>query len=688
MAKIISGAALVAGAIALDVFTAGLATPLTGLALTFVSTGIASALTLGASLVIGGIAQALSHNLGFGIATKQAAAPRTILYGRTRLGGVLTYPSLTGSSSKFLHLVVVHCSNSVQGVPALYLDGKLVVMGSGNFDDGNQHRDIAGVKYNFKGHVYWEFRSGAPGQASFSALTSEDSNYPSTATLDGHCCSYIRLLYDASIFPTGIPSIKVDLIGKNDIYDPRSGTRGYSENVALCIADVMTNKDYGLQCDYATEIDEAQLIAAANICDEQVGIAAGGSEARYSCNGAFTTDQAPGEIIKQMLTACAGRTTYIDGRWAIYPAAFIPPTVTLDDSCLIAPLKWNWTLKYREKINIVKGSFVCPTFPYVTAGPGLPFGQPILTGQFDGEWQQTDIPAYAQDPLHGYASDANLAADGGTVLWLDTRFPYTISVATAQRLAKILLMRNRQQGNGTLVCNLSAFQCQAMDTIQFSHARFGWSNKLMEITNWRLNFGHDDQSGSMTMSVELDVNETDPSVYAWDPREELTIQDNPPPSLPNMQLVEDPTSLVLESDASTLVLGADGIQRSAIKVTWTAPADGFVTGGGFIQLQSKQTADANFSGISQFDGATIITTISNVNDGINYTVRIRSVSVSGASGNWVAAAITASNANSNFGNSVSTTATAGINGAAPGTVAGYIVTNVGGSNVKVPYFNP
>jgi hypothetical protein len=518
VAKILAGAALVAGAIVLDVVTAGAATPL-------VATAIASAISIGASLVIGGIAQALQHNLGFGIATRQAAAPRTILYGRTRLGGVLTYVSLTGQSEKFLHLVVVHCSNPVNGVPALYLDGNLIVMGSGNFDDGNRHQNISGISYNYKGHVYWEFRPGVTGQATFSFLTTEDPNYPSTATLDGHCCSYLRLLYDASIFPLGIPTIKVDLIGKNDIYDPRTGTRGYSENPALCIADVMCNTDYGLQCDFNTEIDIPQLIAAANICDEQVPLAAGGSEARYSCNGAFTTDQAPGDIIKQMLTACAGRTTYIDGKWAIYPAAFIPPTVTLDDTCLIAPMKWNFTQKYRDLFNIVKGSFVCPTFPYVAAGPGLPFGQPI-TGQFDGEWQQTDIPAYAQDVLHGYPSDANLAQDLGVVLWLDTRFPYTISVATAQRLAKILLLRNRQQGSGTLTCNLSAYQCQAMDTIQFSHARFGWANKLMEITNLRLNFGHDDQSGSMTMSVELDVNETDPSVYAWSTREELTIQDN------------------------------------------------------------------------------------------------------------------------------------------------------------------
>jgi hypothetical protein len=78
----------------------------------------------------------------------------------------------------------------------------------------------------------------------------------------------------------------------------------------------------------------------------------------------------------------------------------------------------------------------------------------------------SDFPPYAQDTDHGYASgsplfpfgDANLAADGGDRRWLDIQLPFTISWSMAQRLAKIELMRRRQQGTGTFVYDMALYQ--------------------------------------------------------------------------------------------------------------------------------------------------------------------------------------------------------------------------------------
>lgn len=55
--KIVAGAALIAGAVILDVVTWGAATPL-------VVAAITTALSLGASLLLGGIADALTHKIG------------------------------------------------------------------------------------------------------------------------------------------------------------------------------------------------------------------------------------------------------------------------------------------------------------------------------------------------------------------------------------------------------------------------------------------------------------------------------------------------------------------------------------------------------------------------------------------------------------------------------------------------
>jgi hypothetical protein len=652
MAKIAEGAALIAGGIALDVLTAGLATPLTGIELSLATAAITSAIGIGASLTMAGIADALHHNLGTSVAIRQAAAPQTYVYGRSRVGGIMVYISLTGDSDKFLNIVVVHASNPCKGLPALYLDGKKVFFPGGAIAgtcDSANHFDDSGVEYNFNGDVFWDSRLGDNGaaQTSFADLTAFDPNWPGTANLAGHTCSYIRFKYDLKTFPNGMPGIRVDVVGKNDIYDPRTGTTGYSENWALCTADVLTNKVYGLQCDYATEIDEPQLIAAANICDEIIFLANGQSEPRYTVNGTISSDQAPGDILTQMDTAACGRRICIDGRWGIYPASYIATSLSFADADMIAPIKWAPKRKGRDKFNAVKGSFVCPTFPYVSAGPGLSYGQKI-NGIFDGAWQMTDVPPYGQDIQHGYPSDQNYIDDLSTRLWLDTRFPFTISVACAQRLMKILLLKNRQQGSGTITCNLSAYRALPLDVILLTHPRWaseGFTNKILEVSQLRFNFKIADNK-PVALYVELDVQETDPSVYAWSSSEELAINDNPPPTLPNMQLAAPPSGMVLESDSSTMIVGADGIKRSTIQVTWTQPNDAWVTRGGHIEMQFKQTSAANFSAFAQFSGDTIEATINGVNDGINYTVQIRSANTSGAYSNWVQASITVSNANS------------------------------------------
>ena len=67
------------------------------------------------------------------------------------------------------------------------------------------------------------------------------------------------------MFPSGEPEIRFDVNGKSDIYDPRTQTTGFTTNWALLVCDRMTDAKLGLGMDYASEINEPQLIAAANV---------------------------------------------------------------------------------------------------------------------------------------------------------------------------------------------------------------------------------------------------------------------------------------------------------------------------------------------------------------------------------------------------------------------------------------
>jgi hypothetical protein len=344
----------------------------------------------------------------------------------------------------------------------------------------------------------------------------------------------------------------------------------------------LCNEDFGLGCNYSTEIDEEQLIAAANICDEPVQILAGGYEPRYAVNGTFTVDATPGDVINNLMTAAAGRVTCPGGIWQIIPGVWQGAGQQIADNDLCGPIKWLPKRKWRDLINAVKGTFVCPTYPYISAGPGLPLQQQgnyvnasgLQQDIFDGQWQPTDFPAFQRasylcddagitgttdegqwvidteysvnqavmclnEPYvciaDNTASDANEPGQGDDWetywqhvqqqrLWMDLRLPFTISAAAAQRISKIYLMRNRQQGTGTLMLKLTALQSQVLDVLQWTHGNFSFTNKLVEISQFRIvpkvQSGRNKSAAGPMVYCEVDVQETDPSVYSWSKTEE------------------------------------------------------------------------------------------------------------------------------------------------------------------------
>jgi hypothetical protein len=139
----------------------------------------------------------------------------------------------------------------------------------------------------------------------------------------------IKIESDSSIY-SGLPEISFIVRGKNDIYDPRTGTYGYTTNAALCIADYLSNSTWGFNAQYGNEIPTAQLIAAANVCDTPVDLALGGTEPTYTCDGYFDVSVNRGEVLQNLLTSCAGRLTYSGGQFVIQPAAWYGATATVE----------------------------------------------------------------------------------------------------------------------------------------------------------------------------------------------------------------------------------------------------------------------------------------------------------------------------------------------------------------------
>jgi hypothetical protein len=687
-----------------------------------------STLLTGASLVIGQVtklfapkpsssASLASTASNRQITSRQAISPRRVAYGSNNFGGIITFMAVSGSSNQLLHLVITLTGHRVSSIPTMYFDGVAVPLnGSGDCVSGT-----------FNGLVHAEFNLGSRTQAAFAGLVAASVGWTSSYRQRGCAGVYVQLTWNQNVFPNGVPNITFDCNGRDQVYDPRTGTMGYSTNAALCIADYLNNAAFGLasqtraglvstmfsssglgsfsaanSCDgdvtttawstnaassgafaevdlgsgsagefrrcrfyldangylgsynveysdnnstwtaaatgfvpdvvgwndvelapngahrywrvkltntpgagpnikelefWSSDIDSPTLVTAANTCDELVSLLAGGSESRYTVNGSFTTDQRPADIIGQMNTAQAGSVAYISGKWGIYPGTWRGSSLNLGDGDLRAPITVQTRRTHRDLINGVKGTFLSPT----------------------NNWQLSDFPPYS-DPSYVY-EDAN------ELLWSDVEYPFTISAATAQRISKINLRRNRHQISLQGQFKLTAYQVQPMDIVQLTHSRFGWSNKTFEVETCNLVYAPDASGAAMAVGVDLTLNEVDSTIYDWSTADENSINTPPTSILPNNASSSAPTSLALASGQITRA--ADGVSVAAIVVTWVSPLDQFVKNGGAIVVQFKKHTDVNWITNSKLDGAAVTDVIAPVIDGTQYDVQIWAENVSG-----------------------------------------------------------
>jgi len=637
IAKIIAGAALIAGAVVVEYATLGAA-----------SGAIFALVTSGVGMIVSGAGTLIAGDppvKGFATVARNPVAPWRILYGRNRVGGTIVYLNMWGSNSKVLDMVVVIAAHPCLSVDELLFNQQRIQIDSAaapsgaqcagtSFTPVQQTVNLASIVRNLQGVVTVTVNSDIPylsagdqiiiqnvttdatlngifsvgqitnapsthvngpvgtgalplkftflnGGSYHTAITSQGqaktkwadygrtvymeallgaqtlgqtfkgmttgtpylgsgpnvrpeapgpagsggpgpttllggtlNPWTTSCSLQGKTAVFLRLTYvnDANgnpFYVGGIPQISFHVRGKNDILDTRTSGHGYTENAALCIADFLAagnssspTASWGFKADYGTDIPTAPLNAAADICDQAVTLAIGGTEPRYALNGQFETSMRRGEILQNMLTACAGRLTAFGGQFIIQPGYWTGGSAPAVDLKALAsgPFVWRPVPTGREVYNGVKGTFISP----------------------ENKWQSTDFPYYAEDTVHGFGSDSLLTADGGDRRWLDIQLPFTISYATAQRIAKIELLRRRHWGTGTFPLNMAGYQFAPLDIISATHSVLGWSGKAIEITGARLRA--EKQGDVVLLGTEIEVQETDAAVYAWSTSEELSPQ--------------------------------------------------------------------------------------------------------------------------------------------------------------------
>ena len=461
--------------------------------------------------------------------SREAAAPQDFVYGKVRKGGVVTFYEATGTDNTYLHQVIVLAGHEVNSIGDIYINDEVVSIDGNNLVTGDTWQN----KIRIKKHD----GSQTTADSDLVSETSVDSNFKGL----GIAYLYVRYEYDQDVFANGVPLITAVVEGKK-VYDPRTATTSYSNNSALCIRDFLTSS-YGLS---DSAIDDISFASAANECDENVTLAGSGTEKRYTLNGIVKADRSLGDVLGDMVTACAGTLFWGSGYWKLKAGAYSSPvkTLTLDD--LRGPINLQTRISMQDNFNTVRGTF----------------------NDADQDWITADYPETTSATFK--------TEDNGEEALLDLQLPFTTSSATAQRLAKLTLYRGREQMTLSADFGLEAFQIEVGDIIAFTNSRYGFGAKEFEVIGWR--FASDQDAGDLR--VNLTLRETSAAAFDWNAEETDIVSNNS--TLPAFTSVAAPTNLTL---SATAVINDDGITIPAIKASWDISPNAFVQ---YYEIQYKR----------------------------------------------------------------------------------------------------
>lgn len=429
---------------------------------------------------------------GYTVNQKGSALHHQVVYGKTKIGGVIVFDHAHGTDNKYLSRIVAYAAHEIDAFEEIYIDNyKVTSLGSdGNVaevrevdENGNV---IGSADTRFSGFIKIRKILGGhttslDGQSlSVDGVSFGGGKWTANHKLQG--IAHLAVMFkfdrpeeegDIDRYQSGLPSVTALVRGKK-LYDPRTATTAWSDNPALIIRDYLINSDYGLG-EATSNIDDTKVSTAANICDETVST---DSSTRYTCNGAWLTSQTPIDLLTQLTGTCAGTLWYAQGKWRLLAGKYVAPTVTLTEDDLRSSLSISTRHSRRDNFNGVRGVFKGPASNY----------------------QMTDYPLVS--------SQTFIDIDGGLESVLDLPLPFTDSPGEAQRLANIALERNRSQLTLTGAFGLQAFALQVGDIVNITNARLGFSNKIFEVVQW--SFGIVDGGDLQT---NLTLRETTTTTY-------------------------------------------------------------------------------------------------------------------------------------------------------------------------------
>ena len=424
-----AAAAAVVEFLALEGTAAVVAAAVTEVVVTAAISSAISSVVSGGSSGQGGTASARALSTTI----RQSAAPRRLIYGTVKTGGVLLYAAQS-TDGEYAHLAIYLGEGPIDGVDSVFWIG-----------------DELSTDAKFDGLLTMEVFTGAPGQTASAALIA-DSGGEWTSAHVGNGVAYVVVTYkwDRNAFPRGLVMPTFLVRGRKVATPGVSGT-ALSSNPALVMLDYIRSPYSYTAAD--TWIDLDTFTAAASVCDEVLTSAdpenivdgVPNRVKRYTINGVFEVISNPTNTVATIEAAMGGKLINHGGQYRLYAGAWRAPTgPSITAEYLRDDPSMRTHASRQQRLNIARGNYREPK----------------------QEWQTT---SYREQRLPA----AIIAEDGEIVQSID--YPATTNGATAQRLAKLAMMQARSSVPLSLPCNFAAFAFRLWDVVTIDMPEIGAS---------------------------------------------------------------------------------------------------------------------------------------------------------------------------------------------------------------------
>lgn len=463
--------------------------------------------------------------------------------GRTRMAGAFMFYESKGAG---LHAVQAVVGHRVKSFNRFWLhDDEVTIRSDGwvNSPGGGRYAN------NQNRSVKIRYRLGLPVETAYPEPVEEFSAeglWTADHRGDGQASLYMvagatRQKDQQKCFPYGPPqlSAEVDLTRCWDFRDPTQSptnpeTWEWTQNSAILAAWHLCFNEFGMGLDYTKALLPVIDLwkEEADICDEDVALAGGGTEKRYQCNGYDTTENGPKSALNAILATCDGHLVARgDGARILTVGKFRESRCTTLSDRDIVGHTIQYDVLFEDECNRLIPKFTYPATDYTTS--------------------DTD-----------YFEDVDAQLTAGRVLAEEAEYQWCHQWRQARRLGKRDWLRLRQKVKGSIDVRLSG-----INSVYSRWVRLETPNRMPRL-NGKVVENRRSVLAITRGGFTMDIIQHPDNIDAWNPNIDEGKQP-PVPSAPNYAGVDTPVLNLVQSRASNGTV--------YIRVVVIDPEDGSLT---------------------------------------------------------------------------------------------------------------